>query len=264
MHEASSAPGLADLVESLRRIRIAFYLAWGDTRARYLRSVLGPLWLTLGTAIGVVGLGFLWSELLKIDRANFVPSLTAGLIIWQLISACMTEGTAVFVRQANIIRNLQLPYFLHPLQLVLRHFVNFLHNLLLYVAVAVWFAVPVTASTFLVVPGILLVALNLLWMVLLLGMLGARFRDVEYAVASLIPLLLFVSPVFYRPDYLPFNSALVWLNPFSHLIEAIRDPLMGQTPPWFVYATLLVMLIAGWSFTLWLFNGRRNRIAFWL
>lgn len=260
----SFAPGLADIVASLARWRVALYLAWSDTRARYRRSVLGPFWLTLGTAVGVAGLGLLWSELLKIDRATFIPSLTAGLIVWQFLAGSITESTTVFIRQANVIRNLQLPYFLHPLQLTLRHFVNFAHNLVVYVVVAVLLQVPATWQTLWVLPGIILVALNLLWINLIFGMLGARYRDFEYAVAALVPLLFFVSPVLYRPGYLPFSAELIWLNPISHFIELIRAPLLGTTPP---LHTLLVtggLALFGWMLTIAFFNTRRNRIAFWV
>ena len=259
-----SGPGMADVIQSLKRGRVALYLAWSDTRARYRRSVLGPLWLTLGTAIGVVGLGWLWSELLKIDRATFIPSLTAGLIIWQVLAGCITESASIFVKQGSVIRNLQLPYFSHPLQLVFRHLVNFSHNLVVYIAVVIVLSVPVTWSTLLVVPGIVLLFLNLAWIALLIGLLGARFRDIEYLLATLVPLLFFVSPVLFRPNYLPFSSDLIWLNPLSHLIEVVRDPLLGVAPPWYVYATVCGMLISGWCITIALFNTRRNRIAYWV
>lgn len=259
-----SGPGIADVIQSLKRGRVALYLALSDTRARYRRSVLGPLWLTLGTAVGVVGLGWLWSELLKIDRAFFIPSLAAGLIIWQVLAGCITESASIFVKQGSVIRNLQLPYYLHPLQLVLRHLVNFTHNLLVYIAVAMVLSVPVTWSTLLVVPGIILLFLNLAWIALFIGMLGARFRDIEYLLMTLVPLLFFISPVLYRPNYLPYSSNLIWLNPISHLIEIVRSPLLGAPPDWYVYATVCVMLISGWCITLALFNTRHNRIAYWV
>lgn len=258
----SDSLGFLDLIESIKRWRVSLYISWSDTRARYRRSVLGPLWLTFGTAIGVVGLGFVWSELLKIEKSTFIPSITAGLIIWQMLSGCITESPVVFARQSNIIRNLQLPYFSHPLQLLLRHLVNFAHTILVYVVVAFVFSVPFNMSTLLVLPGVLLLALNLLWIILLLGMLGIRFRDIEYAVGALMPLLFFISPVIYRPDYLPFSSYVIWINPLSHLIEVVRSPLLGVTPPAFVYFTVCGMLGVGWVVTLYIFNNRYKRIAF--
>jgi ABC-type polysaccharide/polyol phosphate export permease len=69
------------------------------------------LWLVLGTGIGVAGLGFLWSTLLKMDRGTFIPSLTVGLVVWQLIAGCVTESTGIFMRNAAIVRNLKMPFF---------------------------------------------------------------------------------------------------------------------------------------------------------
>ena len=125
-------PGLADIIRTFRNPRLILYMAWSDVRARYKRSVLGPLWITLGTAIGVVGLGFIWSALFKMERATFIPLLTVGLILWQFLSGCLSEAPSVFSRSANIIRNLGLPLALHPAQLVLRHMINFAHNVPLF------------------------------------------------------------------------------------------------------------------------------------
>jgi ABC-type polysaccharide/polyol phosphate export permease len=79
-----------------------------------------------------------------------------------------------------------------------------------------------------------------------------------------MPLLMLVSPVFYRPNYLPFSQTVIWFNPLSHLIEIVRYPLLGEVPPHFVFYTNLVMLVAGWTFTLWLFNRKHHRVAFWV
>ena len=63
---------------------------------------------------------------------------------------------------------------------------------------------------------------------------------------------------------MPFNGRFVWLNPLSHLIEIVRYPLLDSRPPGFVVLTTLLMAVIGWAVTLWLFNAKRNRIAYWL
>lgn len=260
----AAGPALADLRRAARLLHVIAFMAAGDLRARYRRSLLGPFWITLGTAAGTVGLGLVWSELLHMDRAVFVPSLTAGLIMWQLLSGCILEATTTYWRQSAVLRNLSVPLSMPPLQMLLKHLINFLHNLPVFVAVVLIFRLPVGWVTLLALPGLLLVALNLLWMALLFAMLGARFRDLEYVIGAAMPLLMFLSPVFYRPSYLPFNGRFVWLNPLSHLIEIVRYPLLGAAPPRFVALTAALMALAGWACTLWLFNAKRNRIAYWL
>jgi len=260
-----SSAVLADLRQALGLFHVIVYMAVGDLRSRYRRSVLGPLWITLGTAAGTVGLGLVWSELLKMDRAVFVPSLTAGLIMWQLLSGCITEATTTYWRQSALLRNVSgVPLSMPPIQMVLKHLINFLHNVPVFIVVALYFHVRVTPATALVLPCMMLLALNLFWITLLLSMLGARFRDLEYVIGAAMPVLMFLSPVFYRPDYLPFNQAFVWANPFSHFIELVRYPLLGAAPPDFVVLVNILMCVAGGAFTLLLFNAKHDRIAYWL
>lgn len=257
-------PGFTDILQTCHCLRIISFIALSDVRARYKRSVLGPLWLTLGTAGGSAGLGFIWSELLRVDAATFVPTLTAGLILWQFIAGLITEASTLFSRQASIIRNLNLPLAIHPAQLLLRHLINLAHNAPVFFLVALGLGHPLTMTTWLALPGLLLLALNLLWIAFFIGLLGARFRDLEYLITMAMPLLMFISPVFYRPNYLPFSERIMWFNPFSHFIELVRYPLFGAPPPLFVVETNLAMLVIGWSLTLWLFNRQHHRIAFWV
>lgn len=261
---SATPPALADLGRAMRLLHVIAFMAAGDLRARYRRSVLGPFWMTLGTAAGSLGLGLVWSELLRMDRAAFVPSLTCGLVMWYLLSGCITEATSTYWRQSAILRNLSVPLSMPPIQMLLKHLINFLHNVPVLVAVILIFHLPVGAATLLVVPCLALVAVNLLWITLLLSMLGARFRDLEYVIGAAMPLLMFLSPVFYRPSYLPFNEQFVWFNPLSHLIEIVRYPLLGSPPPGFVVLTTALLAAGGWVLTLWLFNAKRNRIAYWL
>lgn len=262
--ESQARGGISDIAAALRQAPLIFFLAWGDLQARYRRSVLGPFWLTLGTAAGTAGLGLIWSELFKLDRAVFVPALTSGLIMWQLLSGCITEATTTYWRQASLIRNVRMPLSLYPLQMVVKHAINFLHVLPVFVVVAVVFDVPVNHNTLLALPCLLLTFGNLLWITLLFSMLGTRFRDLEYLLVAGMPILMFLSPVFYRPAYLPIMGQLMWFNPFSHLIELVRYPLLGSVPPGFVIVTNLGLFVCGWLLTLWIFIRKRDRIAYWV
>ena len=259
-----AGPAFTDIRTAINLMPLIAFMARGDLRARYKRSVLGPLWLTLGTAMGTLGLGLVWSELFKMERDKFVPALTAGLIMWQLLSGCILEATTTYWRQASIIRNVSMPLSVHPIQMVVKHLVNFFHNLPVFIIVVYFFNVPVTPSTLLFIPCMLLLIANLLWITLLFSMLGARFRDLEYVVAAALPVLMFLSPVFYRPNYLPVSGELMWLNPFSYLIELIRYPLLGTAPPAFVVVTNLLYCAIGWVFAISVFNAKRDRIAYWV
>lgn len=248
----------------LQSLKLALFYAWSDTKARYRRSVLGPYWLVIGTSVGVAGLGFLWGALLKVDKAVFIPSLTVGLVVWQLLAGCITESPMTFTRNASIIRNLRTPYLIFPLQLLLRHLINFAHNMIVVVAVLLIFPPQISFAQLLLLPGMLIVIANLLWLVVLVGMIGARFRDVEQIIAALMPVLFFLSPVIYRPDQLGVQEHFAWLNPLSYMISLLRDPMLGIVPPFFVYLVSIVMLCVGSAATLWLWIHRQSRIVYWI
>ncbi len=256
--------GLSDIIRTLRNPRLVFFMAWSDVRARYRRSVLGPFWITLSTAIGVVGLGFIWSELFHQERSTYVPMLSIGLILWQFLSGSLTEATTIYTRQNNMVRNLNLPISFYPAQLLLRQIINLAHMIPLYFLVVWALDSPFNASALWAIPGFVLVVFNLFWIVILVGLLGARFRDLEYLVGMVMPLLLFFTPVLYRANALPISSKLIWANPLAYMIEVVRYPLLGEATPPFVWVANVALFIVGGSLTFILFNKKRDRVAMWV
>jgi ABC-type polysaccharide/polyol phosphate export permease len=243
---------------------MAFHFAWGDTKARYRRSVLGPFWIVLGTAIGVVGLGYLWSEILKAERAVLLPSLAIGLVVWQLIAGTIVDSPNTFVRNAQTIRNIKAPFLVYPLQMILRQLINFGHNFVVVAAVMLIYVRDWSWVQFLFIPGLILVSVNLMWISIVLAIFGARFRDLDPLVAAVMPILFFLSPVIYRPEHLPFTSWVILGNPIAYFIRAIRDPLQGVAPPAYIYVALAALACIGWLAALRLLDHRYARIAFWV
>lgn len=114
------------------------------------------------------------------------------------------------------------------------------------------------------IPGFVLVVLNLSWMSLFIGMFASRYRDTETAITNFMPLLFFMSPVLFKAEQLGVGSWIVWMNPFSYFISIVRDPLLGHPSPEFVWPVAIGMVLVGWAVTLWMFNSRRTRIPYWI
>lgn len=239
-------------------------MAWSDTKARYKKSIIGPFWPVLTNLIGILGLGIVWATLLKEDINTFVPSLTLGLVAWQLISGVLIDGPICFNRQAGMIKNVAIPAWFFVLRLVARHTINLLHNLVIVVGVILYFNLPITVTTWLVVPGLILVILNLFWIMFMLGLLGARFRDIEHLINSVVPLLFFISPVIFRADRLPVSMDIIWFNPLSYFIEVIRAPVLGAVPSLTAYVVLVGMLLFGSLATYGYSKAYGKRLAFWV
>lgn len=253
-----------DLHRTVRMLPVALHFASGDIRARYRRSFLGPLWLVVGTAIGVLGLGYLWAGIFGLPYGEYVPSLAAGLVTWQMLSGTIAESPTMLVFNAPIIRNLRTPVAFFSLQLVLRHLITFAHNALVVIGVLLIYPPGWSLTPLLAVVGLALVAVNLWWISLLIGMLGARFRDLDPLVKAGMPVLFFLTPVVFRPDHVPVSRSILYLNPLTYFITVIRDPLLGSVPPLFVYGVVLAMLVFGSALAYWAMTRRAYRVPFWI
>lgn len=254
--------GYLDISRAFRNFHVAFLYAWGDTKARYKRSYLGPLWIVLTTILSVTGLGYIWSILLNLEIAKFVPSLTIGLVIWQLISTCVLEAPSIFIRHMSFIKNVSVPYSMFPLYLITRQLIYFFHAFIVIVVVLLIYSNTFSIIQLMFIPNILLLFFNLFWIVLLFACIGIKYRDFEQIVSGLMPMLFFLSPVIYRPSELKFAELFAWFNPFTYLITLLRDPLLGLQTENFVYVVSFSALLIGGSFTLWYFSKLKSQIPF--
>ncbi len=102
---------------------------------------------------------------------------------------------------------------------------------------------------------------------LLLGVFGARFRDIPPIIGSVMQIAFYLTPIMWNPVMLEHRGlakALIELNPFFSLLEIMRGPLMGQPlepRTWFMalgYSAALILL-AGLVFT-----RARPRIPYWI
>ncbi len=120
-----------DIVQGFRRSWIWTALAYQDIRLRYRGSVLGPFWLTISTLVMVVAMGFIYAHLFHTDTRSYMPYLTLGLIVWQLISTLVTEGCQTFLASGPVIQQVPIPFSIHAYRVVYRNFIVFAHNLVI-------------------------------------------------------------------------------------------------------------------------------------
>lgn len=254
---------LRDIAEGAARHELWSYLAWSDTRQRYERSIIGPLWMTINMGIMVGALGLLYSSILRQELAYYLPYLAIGILLWNLISAFIIEGCNTFIASATIIRNIRAPLSVHAYYTVWRNLIVFFHNLVIYLLVVIVFQLWPTWNTLYFIPALLLYTINGFWICLFLGLLCARFRDIPLLVASLMQILFFFTPVIWTADLVPDRAYLVHFNPFYHFIEIARRPLLGEAPTLENWAVTLAITLAGTLAMLITFARYRGRIAYW-
>lgn len=255
---------IEDLLTGLARWRLAWALARGDIMHRYRGSVLGPLWLTISTAVMLAALGLLYAQLFRMDVAQYLPWLAVSLIVWNIIAQVVNEAALSLTAVDGVIRQMPLPYSVHALRVVLRNGVVAAHNLPLIAVIFAIFGIAPGWVALLALPGFLLIGVAAFSASILLGMVCARFRDIPPIVSSVMQLAFFVSPVIWKPEMVGHWQPLLPINPFFAVMETVRAPLMGETGGALVWVMALVWtgLLAAVA---WVFFVRfRGRIAFWV
>ncbi|MGL4441485.1 MAG: ABC transporter permease [Bosea sp. (in: a-proteobacteria)] len=255
---------LQDAVDGLSLWALWGKLGWNDILQRYRRSLLGPLWLTASMAIMVVSLGLVYSKIFKTDLRDFMPFLCVGLLIWGYISAILSAAGTLFTGAESYIKQIRLPYSVYVLRFMWSNVIIFAHNFVIYFGILIYFQIWPGSVALYAIPGFVLVTLNGALASMYLGMMSARFRDIPQIIASFIQIAFFVTPIMWKPELLGEHAHIMDFNPFFHLIEITRAPLLGQMPSAANYIAVAVITLLNAIFATAFFVRFRARISYWV
>lgn len=256
---------MEDIASGLARWNLVVLLGASDVASRYRRSILGQFWLTLSNALLIVAIGFVWANIWKQPLAEFLPYLAAGHVFWLLMTTSLTDASTTYATSASYMKELNLPRSTYLLANIVKHLVILGHNIVIVPAVFIAFGIWPSATTFLVIPALLLTVATLLAASFWLGVAGLRFRDVPGIVGSLMMVLFFLTPVIWRQELIdPHLREWLVINPFHVFLELLRAPLLGQTPKPEYWLIGLAIFVFNAAVGFVVFAKWRRWITFWL
>ena len=255
---------VADLFGGVLTYHVWATLGWQDIKQRYRRSVLGPFWLTISTGVMVAGIGLLYARIFNQETKDYIPYLAIGLVVWNFLAALINESCTAFIAADQIIKQVKLPLTIHVSRVIWRNVIMFAHNAVILLIVELIYRKGSLLSVVLVLPGLLLILLNGLWVCLLLGVLCARFRDIPQIITNLVQVTFFMTPIMWQFGLLGSRSYLAEWNPFFHAIELVRAPLLSAGYPVSSLVFLCLMFAFGFPLSLALFTRFRARVAYWV
>jgi ABC-type polysaccharide/polyol phosphate export permease len=212
----------------------------------------------------VLGIGFLYANLFHIPIQEFLPYVALGIVFFGTVTGTVNEGCETFVQAAGMLSQTSLPMFTFVWRVLFRNLINLAHHLVIVVAVLLIYGYWRVANVPQALIGVALLLANACWLSMLVGIISARFRDIPQIVGSIMQFAMFMTPVFWKPDRFGKYQAVLDLNPFYHLLTAVRAPLMGQVVEPLTYAVLSAMAAGGWLFTFAVFTRTRRRIVHYL
>jgi len=253
-----------DLGRAFTRWQTWFLMGNQDIGLRYRRSVFGPFWISFSLAALVLGLAVLYSQIFDQPFIEYMRWLISGFLVWFFLSSMITEGCSVAIESEAQLRSVSIPIPVLVARMVYRNWIVFLHNALVFVGLAAIFHFTVSLQTLWIIPGLALVIGIGFFAAIVLAPLCLRFRDVTQLVANFMQIGFFLTPILWHPQQGRVESVYILANPFYHIIELVRAPLLGSAPTmqnWLVAEiTLGALMLTAWI----VLSSSRRRIFLWL
>ena len=252
---------LQDFSESLRRWRVAAWLGWKDAVLPFRRTYFGPLWLVIQTTVWLVMIAVLLGPSLGQGRENYIVYVAGGMIIFQFFTGLLVDGAASFTRDAGLIQNIPNPMTLYLLRALFKSLFLFLAQVPVLIGAYVITGVGIDWQALWAVPGLLLSTWVILGAGLALASITPRLRDIPFALNAAMRVLFFATPIFWLMDGRGLRTLAANLNPFAHLLNVVREPLLGHPVPVHSVYVCLACGAVSWVIGIILFSRARPHIA---
>lgn len=258
------AVAISDIAEALRVAPVWLHAGWINVVWRFRRTKLGPFWHTLGLGGFILTMGVIWSAVLNVEPFEYFRYVTVNLIVWSLITSFINDGTSSLLAGQATALSMRFPFAAFAFAQVWRAALLFAHHFVLYLVVIVATLYPVGWSVLYAIPGLILLFANGIWLSMVFGTLGLRWRDIGPATATAMQILMFVTPIFWPRDLLgPELAFVVDYNPLYHFVRIVREPLLGSAPPIESWLWVIGTFVIGSVAALWLYGRSRNRMPYW-
>jgi lipopolysaccharide transport system permease protein len=221
-----------EVLRSARLWHIWLRLGVQDVRHKFRRSTVGPAWIFLNLGVLIAAIGIIYGRLLGQNLHEFIPYLTAGLIIWGFLTTSISEGAHAFVNSEGYIKQISLPIYVYVFRCSVNVGLTTIISFAVFVVVGLAYRIPFGLGTLWAVPGALMLVAISLMMICILAHLHARFRDVAPMASVAMQMAMYVTPIMFPAEMLRHRS-MAWVvdfNPLYHMVEIVRRPLVAAQP----------------------------------
>lgn len=209
-------------------------LALRDIRLRYRQTLFGVSWALLRPLSAMAIFALVFGSLTHVpsDGLPYAPFVLCALTAWSFLAAAVAAAADSLVEQPDLVTKVWFPRILAPIAAVLAAVVDLVIALALLIPVVLISGVEIPWQA-LTLPIWLTAALVLataagLW----LAAANVLYRDVRYALAYLLQLWLFISPVVFPSSVVDGDWRYVFaLNPAAGVIDGMRWAMLGAPAP---------------------------------
>lgn len=254
---------LADIKRGLSMRNVWIALAKEDIGDYYRRTTLGPLWLLLNYLL-LAG-----TFIVIFDRGGNIEHHTAyvaiGLFVWLYCSDVITRAITLFQREESFITGTPLPISIYILRMTMQMSIRALYAGIGCLALMLFSDIDLDIHLLWSLLGILIIILVTPAIITVAAFAGCWFPDLQFLVANLMRLGLFLTPIFWTYTGGDGIRDVVYsYNPFTWFLEIVRGPVLSNDFPSFAFGFCVSVGIIFWLVALYLIGRFRKEIVFML
>ena len=206
-------------------------LANRDVTLRYRQTVLGVVWVLLQPLLQSAIMAVVFSRIahLKTDGLPAFAYIFVGMSVFNLFSSIVTKASTSLLSNAALVSKVFFPRLILPFAAAFSSLIDFAVSIVAAILImAVYHIIPAWTIIFLPVCILFVILLAegiscfaAAWMVV--------YRDIQFVIPVMLPLLMYASPVAYAMEAIPKRWQLLFAaNPITGLLEAFRWCIFGR------------------------------------
>lgn len=210
-----------------------------ELASRFRGSVFGWIWAIMSPLVMMTAYTIIFSGIIAVSRTTVHQSFGAralmifsGMTIFNFITELLYRGPGLLHEHAGFIKKSIFPTEALAWVAVLRAFVYAAISMgvLFAFKLALTWQMPwTTLLTPLLIIPLLMLVLGTTWFLMALG---AFTRDIVHLMATVVPLLMWVTPIFYRFDDIPATiRPWMHINIIGDYVEMFRDLVIAGVMP---------------------------------
>lgn len=258
---------LRDYIDSLRHPEFWVYATWLVLVTKYRQSRLGLIWAMVPAGLYTFGIGWFFSSFMGVPPREFMPHLGLGYLVYRLVTACLNEATTVFTGHSTFILDGRVRLTDYVLRVMGRGFFYFMLGFPV-MAAALYISPSFELRGLIFLPfSITVVLLNIAWLGIVVGVIGARLPDVHQLVGSILMFSFLFTPILWFAEQVPagtLRGGIARINPLFHLVELVRAPLFGNSVEVSSFAYLAIFTILGWGIAALVYRRYARFVPIWI
>lgn len=217
-----------EIHESLRQWRIIHLIGMSVLRTRYARSYFGQFWLVLTTLMQILAIGLVWAFIWRQPIDEFLPYYGVGKILFSFATQTINDGAQAFINNAKYYRNDKMPFSVAVLANLYQNVLIALHNMPIVGMLLLWSNSAQMDVGLAFLPALTMMLIFIFSCSYLASLLCTRFRDLIQLVGIILQNIFLLTPVMWKTELIPERFKFyVLINPFTSMLEVLRNPLIG-------------------------------------